>query len=478
MTITAAAAPTPTTKIYRVAERHLPALRAAIDRLAKRADRLGVEPIGVAVGEPVALPFLRSETGRLVAWTDRAGLTLAAAERSGMITYVRFVDVAIAGAAPRLAGWAFAATLQHVDGEGGERLTMLRAAPALEHDLPAKYRTASPEDCDHCRRRIRTRRETFVLSHSDGRWAQVGRNCTQDFLGGVDPHAVAGALDMLLELHTTARGYADDDGYYGGGYVADVWPVRQFLTVTAALVRVDGWVSRGVARARDLQATADAALDYLTPPPAGSKAHRDWATWTAARPIVDADGATADAAIDHVRGTLAERDATDATNDYEHNLVTACKLAAVDRKLAGIVASLISYYKRDVAARVERAAAPVSQHVGAVGDKIVIRLTLSRVQPLDGAYESHLHTFVDAAGNIVKWFASSKGDLVEGESYLCAATVKKLDNYRGQAQTVVTRLTVTTQAAVDAAAAAAAAKAERAAQRAARAAQRAAGARA
>lgn len=482
--MTTTVAPTARTETYRIAERHLPALRVTIDRLAKRADRLGVAPIAIAVSDtPVELPYVRDDSGRLYPWRDRPGLTLTQAEARGMIRYVRFFDVAVAGATPRLAGWAFVATLQHVSGEGGERLTMLRIVPSHEGDLPQKYRTASPEDCDHCRRRITSRKETFVLRHDDGRWAQVGRTCTQDFLGGENPHAVAGGLDMLLELHATCRDFAGEGEGGFGGHVADRWSLREFLAAVAMLVRVDGWTSRGMARDRQgVRATADAAIDYLSPPPRGSLALQKWEKWHDECPVTEADGATAEAAIAFVRGELADRDEA-TVSDYEHNLRTACALASVDGKLAGIVASLITYHLRDVARRVERAAARTSQHVGAVKERRAWTLTLQRVIPLDGMYPSFLHVFVDDEGNRVKWFASNKllpqvgggeAALVEGQTYVAWATVKSHGAYQGQAETMVTRLEVTTAEVVAEVARKAQEKAARAAARASRAAARAA----
>lgn len=66
---------------------------------------------------------------------------------------------------------------------------------------------------------------------------------------------------------------------------------------------------------------------------------------------------------------------------------------------------------------------------------------------------SYLHAFVDADGNRVKWFASSKSlampdgsfaALVEGQTVTLKATVKKHDEYKGIRETVLTRGDVST----------------------------------
>ncbi|TXH40512.1 MAG: hypothetical protein E6Q97_39470 [Desulfurellales bacterium] len=460
------------TATYQIADYRVPALVEAIDRLARRAGRLGVAPITLSTGEPHDLPFVRRRSdGRpyLTPYRAEDG-DLATLERDGRITYRRFVDVTITGAVPRLAGWTFCATLQHVDGEGGEALTMLRVAPgAVDGDLPERFRTAKPEDCDHCRRRIRTRKETFVVRHDDGRWAQVGRNCTQDFLGGVDPHAVAGALDLLLEAHAAASSAGEGDEWGEGGGWADRWPMRQFLAVVATLVRVDGWMSRGKARDLDgVQATADAAIEYLSPPPRDSVARDRWLRWIEARPVTDEDQALAERALLHARTDLAEKP---ALNDYEHNLRVATAIASVDGKLAGIVASLITYYLREVERTVVREQQrATSRHLGAVKDRLILEVTVARIIVVGemSAYgPSYLHRMVTATGDVVVWFASNKGDMAEGKTYHVKATVKKHDTRDGVAQTVVSRVDVITAEQAEAEAVKAQRKAQRAAARAA-----------
>lgn len=460
------------TATYQIADYRVPALVEAIDRLARRAGRLGVAPITLSTGEPRDLPFVRRRSdGRpyLTPYRAKDG-DLATMERDGRITYRRFVDVTITGAVPRLAGWTFCATLQHVDGEGGESLTMLRVAPgAVEGDLPERFRTAKPEDCDHCQRRIRTRKETFVVRHDDGRWAQVGRNCTQDFLGGVDPHAVAGALDLLLEAHSAAGSAGEEGDGWGMGGGVDRWSMREFLGVVAMLVRVDGWMSRGKARDLDgVQATADAAIEYLSPPPRDSVARDRWLRWVEARPVTDEDRALAEKALAFARADLAEKP---SLSDYEHNLRVATAIASVDGKLAGIVASLITYYLREVERTVVREQQrATSRHLGAVKDRLILEVTVARILVVGemSAYgPSYLHRMVTATGDVVVWFASSKGEMAEGKTYFVKATVKKHDTRDGVAQTVVSRVDVITAEQAEAEAVKAQRKADRAARRAA-----------
>lgn len=447
---------------YLIPQTALADLEQTVARLAKRAARLKLPPITMNVGERVQVPYLRVYGDSEVTWvraTERDDV--AALEAEGRVRYRPFHRVEVCGETPRVAGWEFVATLQHLEGEGGERLNMLRVVPGHESRLPERFRTAGPENCDHCRRTIRTRRDTFVVrwagagaapSHDpngDG-WQQVGRTCTQDFLGGIDPHAAAAALEALLEVCGAASAAEDDgEGGWGGGRGRDAgWPIREFLGVVAALVRRDGWVSRGEARKRDCAATADDALYYLDPP-RNPIALADWRRFVETRPVTDADRADALAALEYARGELCE--AADLS-DYLWNLRVACAQPSVDRRTAGITASLVSHWRREVARRVEASARP-SRHVGQVGERVRVRVTLSAVRPLTGGmYESYLHKFRSDEGDALCWFAGStaqdlpggvRGELVPGQTYWLRGTVKSHNSdLRFGKETVLTRCTV------------------------------------
>jgi hypothetical protein len=132
---------------FRVPEENLPALQAEIERLGRRAERLG--------------------TTRLV--------LLDSGRREG-----RHAVVVLEGEAPALLGWTLAAIMDHRD-----------TVPALRvvgSDAPPLDRSRFVEPrCDHCHLR-RNRAETFVLWHAaSGRVRQVGRACLRDFLAGHNP---------------------------------------------------------------------------------------------------------------------------------------------------------------------------------------------------------------------------------------------------------------------------------------------------
>ena len=509
---------------YLIPQDRIAELETTIARLAKRAARLGTTPIALTVAETVTeVPYVRvGEIGESDTYWRKACATddVLSPELAGRVRYRAFRNVEVNGATPRLAGWEFIATIQHMEGEGGERVNMLRVVPGIGDRLPVRFRTAGPENCDHCHRSIKTRRDTFIvrravvespvhgdsggralcgadasagvvgqrvtcldclhLQNSDG-YQQIGRTCTQDFLGGVDPRAVAAQLESLLEACGAADSMEGDDGWGGGGggRFSGGWPIREFLSVTAALVRSEGWVSRGQARDRDgLCATADSVLYYLDPP-RNAVARADHKRFVEAHPVTDADLADADAALEYARGELAEHA---NLSDYLWNLRVSCSMASVDHRTAGITASLVQHWRREIARRVETATRALrpSEHVGAVGERLRLRLTLASVRPIEGMYTSYLHKFRTDDDDALCWFASDitqdlpggvRGELVIGQSYWIRGSVKAHnDSPRFGRETLLTRCTVISDEDVAAEDAKAARKAARDAKKAAKAA--------
>lgn len=83
-----------------------------------------------------------------------------------------------------------------------------------------------------------------------------------------------------------------------------------------------------------------------------------------------------------------------------------------------------------------------STWIAAVGDKIEnLKVQLVRKYSFDGKYGlSTLFSFVDENGNIINWWTTTFQPYSQGEWLVIkSATVKRLDEYRGIQQTVITR---------------------------------------
>lgn len=410
-------------QIHRISAENLPMLQGKIEALQKRAAKIGCQPVELRVSEPikVAVPVRDHADPDGGPMRDLDGK---------VITRTRiYYDVEVKGEAPKYAGWTLVAALTHLAADGDNVAAMLlRTVPG--QTLPESWRRAD-QKCDHCGL-VRKRNETFVVRHEDGTLKQIGRQCIADFLGHQDPERLLSMAEYLMSADGLACG-AEDDGSFGGK-VGVVW-LEEYLTWVAAVVRIEGWLSRSKARDQGGFATADRAFDLMTKEEAYRK--RD-----DPRPAAE-DLALAKTAIDWARTDLA---AKPEKNDYEHNLAVVSARDAVDTKAFGIAASLITAYKRALGfeaerkARMEREAK--SEFFGEAGKREVFTLTVLKVIDLESDYGAvHLHRFVDEKGNIATWFSSS-GSLEIGKTYAIKASVKKHEEYKGAKQTMLTRCAV------------------------------------
>lgn len=421
--------------VYAVTETRFDGLVERVGKLAKRAQKLGLAAPYLEAVDRFFVPQLRRVNveqsvtigradPRIVKWVSDEVAVITTDERVPMVRF------RLVGQAPKLAGWSFVATLEHL----GEGATLLCAVPG--HEVPSRFRQAEPH-CEHCQT-VRRRAQTFVLVHEDGRDKQVGRQCLKDFLGHQDPNkaaAYAEELGTLGELFDAAVAGSDEDSWGGGGGGAPrAWDLAEYVAYCAASIRVHGWVSRGEARERCVVSTADSALDSMLPPPMYPRE-------AILRPELR-DRELAAAALAWVETDLMPKDEAGASSDYEHNLVTSVRLGVCLGKTMGVVASLVSAYNRHLGREIERKRALDGKHVGEVGKRQLFEgLALSRVVDLEGVYgTTHLHVFLDADGNTLIWKASAES-LEVGATFDVTATVKSHGENRktGAPETYISR---------------------------------------
>lgn len=229
----------------------------------------------------------------------------------------------------------------------------------------------------------------------------------------------------------------------GGGGEVRV-PIEQFLTIAAALIRVDGWTSRGRAKLDEsLCATADSIHSMLNPP-SRDPALSEWRRWSAERKPTPADVEVAEKALAHARDVLGGRE---DLNDYEHNLYVATCQDSIGPKLVGITASLIAYYLKEmerlVLSESRKKSSADSEHFGTIGKREEFFVTCSKLITNEGNWgTTYIHALVTREGNLATWFASSNPEMKIGTEYRVKATVKAHGEYRGAKQTTLTRLQV------------------------------------
>lgn len=415
-------------------------VEAQIEKIQKRAARKGLTPVTIIWGKAYR-PWKMTLKDPLE-YEMRDG-------RRSPVQVRKYLDarvsMTIAGDSPNYGGWRFIAALQHLEGEN-----IVRTLPG--ETVPEMYRTRGPA-CDHCKS-SRRRNDTYVLAHEDGRLAQVGSTCIDDFLGSADAHKLAFAAMYFAELLG-----AGEEGFEGSG--GDMTrTLDEFLPFVAWCVREQGWTSRTAAREHGGGATADGAFWYMTDEDAARKAnvHPSEVDIAEATTALAWAEAITDADIEKERG------------DFLHNLRAVARTGLVTYRTAGIAGAVIIAYQRAIGRERERkvrATRPeLNEFLGTVGKRETWNVTLDFVTGFETAYGyTTLLKFRTNEGATLVWKATGdpkagirvdgvwqKKDGVAiineitradvGKRYAVKGTVKKHDIYQGKKQTLLSRCDV------------------------------------
>jgi hypothetical protein len=358
---------------------------------------------------PTNLTGLRVELARLNRKAARLGLppmeitsvSEELVDDDGFAT----VEVEIAGAVPSFSGWSFGGVAERL--ESGK--TIFHGPRSAE--VPERFQTLG-NCCEHCGHK-RNRSHVYAVAHEDGTWLQVGRSCIKDFLGGVS--LAAFCWEPVAEL----REFEEESTR---SHRASCIHVASVIGCAVQQVREHGFVP---ARSLDITSTADRVRGALREGPRTPEED-------------SAKGAV-------IKSFFAG--AEPRGNDYFDKLRDLCACAFVESRNLGILVSAVTAYDREQALIAERAATKQSNHVGAVGNRIDLVVTVARniTLPDYGYGESTLLIMHDADGNVFTWKSSRQFDTEEKETFAIRGTVKDHTDYKGTAQTVLTRCKISEQ---------------------------------
>lgn len=440
----ALAEPAPQIRTYIIPAERQEELDTRIEKLGRKAQGFGLEPPTYElVGEEL----------RQVYVTDEYGTRRPAKLIDGTLVRDRWLVIEVTEPVVKLPGWDFLGTIQHT--EAGN---ILRTVPGakLEPGELIDFRQTGATRCDHCNT-IRQRNDTYLVRHEDGGILQVGSTCITDFLGCDRLASLSwkmGALD-LSDLE-------EEPESWGGGRREVAWDLEQMVGATATAVRTVGWTSRTQAR-RDYEygdggppATADIlqAIMFAWNPKTHEALRREYPeVYEALKSgVPEADLETARAAIAWAREIPA-----DAPSEYLSNLRVACTLSYATPRTLGIAASVIAAHARviekEIARRERERLAKTSVWIGQPGDQIGRKkLTASAKKkgasllPGFEASDFGMTTMIKMArddGARLSWFASGEHEIEMGDRVEVVGTIKKLDEYKGCKETVLTRATLT-----------------------------------
>jgi hypothetical protein len=365
-------------------EHNLSYLDEKIEKLNRRAQRLGTTPLSVNI---------------LRCYVEERCSSI------GVKYNQRMVEIEIVGDYPKLNGWHLLAVLERLD--NGE--VLIRNVPG--HTVPSQYRD-SDFTCSHCHT-DRRRKEVFVVGKVDGITMQVGRQCLADFLGGSVESLVARA-EWLFDVNDAVN---DCCGH------KPICNMMEFLTTAAIVIRRLGWVSNKTAQEQFTSSTSNLTWMIVT---------------DKGRELIEDNNIVAEPRdYELASEALSWAVSLEGRNDYEYNLGVACRQIYVTPRTAGLVASAIAAYKRT-----KELPQQTGKHIGEIGQRLNLQATVKHIRYFDSEYGVRtLITFMFDNSTLI-WWASKKQDVEEGDVVDFRGTVKAHNMYNGTPQTVFTRVTL------------------------------------
>lgn len=396
-------------------------LEAQIQRLNRRAAKLGLEPTTVEYGEPITHYEWREHGTTNRGWTKDKGHPRA----TGYAKQTVVATVTTPGV--KIEGYKLLGAVDHE--QAGN---VLRIVADTDIEIPTHIRTDKPT-CDHCGH-SRHRKTTYLLHETEtGKFVRVGSKCVEDFLGH-DIAKIVSYFDAWRERILAISDLPEEEFF---GTSCPFFDTRHYLIVVSACIREDGWTSRSQARESygGMSATADIA----------------WSDMLSRHPRLkptQEDIEMAEKSLEWAR-SIDEN----TTSDYLSNLrVLSTPDSFHIKKHLGLIASIPMAYQREVERELrrqeeaKRRAEATNEHIGKVGERfgrdiptVTARVMRQHFRASDFG-TTEILSFLTDDGNTIVWYNSGRDSGVEVDNVVeIKGTIKKHSEFRGTKQTVISR---------------------------------------
>lgn len=388
---------------FHIPDENMSRFRATIERINRRAVKLG---------------FAATSCKELDTYVKKGHYLDENNIRVEAMTTFHVIE--LEGEQPVLSGWRFLGKLEHLDMQGTN---------LIKGEVPKQFHSCPP-NCDHCNK-LRNRAETFILQNvENGNLMQVGRSCLTDFFNSDDPMRHASFLQLMFGLKEELEEMED---YSFGMHSARAYEAIEALWTAAILIERQGWINP--AKADELGCVSTGQLVRLVMTGTESL-HK----------ITDSERQFAQEKAEKVLQWLSSDETAEqaADNTYLHNLVVLAKTGSVDKKNLGLLGSAVVAYDRHLQKKENEALAGVSEHVGAVDEKIdslPVTIVGTTLIPGNMYGDKTLYRFRDNDKNLLVWFCSGADIGHVGDRLHVNGTITEHSVYRDQKQTVLQRVT-------------------------------------
>lgn len=392
---------------------HLPALREKVERLDRKARKLGMAPLEINVLEEAVKPWTR-ETVDL---EDRLS--------QFRVEHIVAVKVSISGEPPKLDGYRLLARID-MAAIPAARVTPLEWAYSR---LPDPYRSGDATgDCSHCKKR-RERRYLFLMEEmATGVVLEVGKTCLKDYIGHQGAESMMARAQLLVSVINMME-EIDEVGLSGGRPPEAVIELRWLVAAAVMQIRERGFVSR---------TRAEETGDLATAEIVGEMARSALMVSKGMKAFVSEDVARADAVIAWARQVLPLQA---ELNEFETMIVHHARFDMVGLKRgAGVMTAAVTAYDRHEESAVTGESMKALGYAGDPGDQLEMEVVRKRSFSSDTRWGlMWKHIFCDLEGRYIVW---KTGKALEGNKVVLKGRVKEHGEYRGIPQTVVTRCSI------------------------------------
>lgn len=266
--------------------------------------------------------------------------------------------------------------------------------------------------CEHCGTN-HDRKMTFIVGNKNGETKQVGSSCLKDY-SGIDPRLVA----MGKELHDIIERDYDSESYYADG--------NHVYETAWDTINVFALAAKRVAEAGYIKSSED-------------NSNKSWLAAHANDNLTDDELAEGERIIRSLIALTVDEAVENGLNEVRSlALQPYCKSS-----MFGYIAYAPVAFKRFEDKKKAAEKVTESRYVGTVGEKWHGNVhDFHPIASWDNGFGGtiYLYSFKDDEGNEMVWKASKGVDTANVS--ILTGTVKEHKEYRGKAQTVLTRCKV------------------------------------
>lgn len=397
-------------------------IQKAVDRLAKRAARMGLPGLGFFY-DPTQTEWRDLHSTLVV--KDEDGARESALPTRRVEVMPAFLAIPPEGWEPS-AKWKVSAVLLATD--TGELEVFGRDQTRADVERWSHLSLC----CEHCKRNVQRVRTLLLSNKEDGREIQVGVECAQSYVGDQYAKLVADQ-QFYSEVFQFVQDTLQNEGGVAG-YALMTYPPEEVVAHSVASIRTHGWL---------------ASKDDLGRPNVGSTADRveeglrvqGFDPSQITYEVTEADREEARGIVDWL-SNMTEDEASRGGN-YMAAMVAAFSKDWISEKRVRFVASAPRAYKRHLERRKHEERKTLSEHRGAVGQKLEFVATLERCHFFDTQWgQTGIFSFRDQEGNAFVWKTGTapfhEDDV--NSIFVLKGTVKRHDEFRAEKQTELTRV--------------------------------------